>query len=254
MTGAFGPWPGNTEGTTQPASDTTAGGSTANGEPTTQATVAEIDNGIPFWEEAPDLWDVVTIAGFTFPGVANVSGEPKRKLDKKNAKGADGRTITDDGADGVDIEVVIQIYTAEQWYNYQLAIPFIDPNQQKGKLLPVDIIHPALKLHNIRSMYVESMTLPQTNGTPQVREVRIKATSWAPPPKKPKKSKSSTPDESEVVVDRSEGGARKATSGEASTGGAETALDGFGAAAEEWVENYMASKEGADGDTVDSDP
>jgi hypothetical protein len=202
MSGPFGDWPGKVDGAYTGEPTTQAILTDGDGQPTTQAIVAEIDNGIPYWEEAPDLWDQVTIAGFTFPGVANVAGEPKRKLDKKNAKGADGRTITDDGADGVDIEVVVQIWNSEQWYNYQLAIPFIDPNQQKGKLLPVDIIHPALKLHNIRSMYVESMTLPQTCGIPQVREVRIKATSWAPPPKTPKKSKSKTPDESSESKDQ----------------------------------------------------
>jgi len=46
-------------------------------------------------------------------------------------------------------------------------------------------------------MYIESMTLPTSTNIPQLREIRIKATSWAPPPKVPKKSKSSTPSSSE---------------------------------------------------------
>jgi hypothetical protein len=150
-------------------------------------------SGIPHWDEAPDLYDTCTIAGVALPGLVKIAGTLSRKLDKKNAKGADGATITDDGANAAEIELSVIMWDAGQWTAYQELLPLINPIQTKGKLSPVDVVHPVLALHGIRSVYVEEVTLPQAGNIPQTREFKIKLVEWRPAPKTPKPSKSVTP-------------------------------------------------------------
>lgn len=157
--------------------------------------------GIPHWDEAPELYDTCTLAGLTLPGIVKIAGSMTRKLDKKNAKGADGATITDDGANAAEIELALVMWTAAHWEAYQAMVPLINPLAQKGKLSPVDIVHPVLALHGVKSVYVEDVSLPQAGSIPQTREVKIKVVEWRPAPKKPKKSKSTTPTRSQAARD-----------------------------------------------------
>ncbi len=185
MSDIWGPWPGSID---SPPIGGTGG---ATGPDDVIGTLG--DEGLPYWEDAPDVWDTVRIAGQDLPGNAKVSGDVVRKLDKKNAKGVDGATITDDGADPTEIEIEIVLATREHWVAYQRVLPSIDPNLGKSKATAVDIVHPALALHQIRSVYVERVSIPVPGSDPQTRIVRIKAVGWLPPPP-PAPSKSKTPD------------------------------------------------------------
>jgi len=157
--------------------------------------------GIPHWTAAPHLYDTCTLAGIKLPGIVRIAGTLSRKLDKKNAKGADGATITDDGANAAEIELALIMWTEYHWEQYQEILPIINPVTHKGKLSPVDVVHPVLALHGINSVYVEEVSLPQDGSIPQTREVKIKITEWRPAPKVPKKSTSTTPTRSEMARD-----------------------------------------------------
>jgi len=180
----FGPWPGDID--SPPPTGAT-------GPDDVIGTLG--DEGIPYWEDAPELWDTVRIAGENLPGNAKVTGDVVRKLTKSNAKGVDGATITDDGADPTDIEIEIVLATREQWKAYQRIVPLLDPNVGKGSATAVDIVHPALALHKIVQVYVERVSIPIPGSDPQTRVVRIKATGWLPKPP-PAPSKLKTPDAS----------------------------------------------------------
>jgi hypothetical protein len=176
---AFGPWPGNPDG------GTGTGGST---------TPAIID-AIPPWPgSAPDLQAQLTIAGVIVPGLVTFTGELGRKLDVKNAKGSDGATITDDGADPETIEIQVIIWNAEQWTKFWTEVaPLVNPNNTKGKLAPVDVSHPVLYIVGVKRAYVEKMSLPKPGKIPQTQEFTIRMRGWRPEPKNPT-SKSKTPE------------------------------------------------------------
>lgn len=152
---------------------------------------------IPYWMDEPEIWDTITIAGKVLPGLCVVDGQRGRKLDKKNAKGADGATISDDGADPTDVDIKLVLATRQQWIDYQRIVPLLDPATNKGKAKPVDVSHPALALHGINSIYIEKLSFPKPGSDRQTREVTIKATGWLPAPKSPEKSKSKTPESSD---------------------------------------------------------
>lgn len=180
---AFGPWPGPPDGTK------TGGG---DGDHTTPAII----DAIPPWPgNTPDLMDQFTISGVVVPGLVTFAGELGRKLDKKNAKGSDGATITDDGADPEAIDLQVVMWTEEQWRIYcTQLLPLINPNNTKGKLKPVDVSHPILALIGVKRAYVEKTSIPKRGKVPQTVEYTIRMVGWRPEPKTATKSKSKTPD------------------------------------------------------------
>lgn len=69
---------------------------------------------IPHWEESPELYERVIIAGVQLPGTATVSGEGyKRRTDKKKTPGQHGETTTDMGQESVEIEVTVDLWTPQ---------------------------------------------------------------------------------------------------------------------------------------------
>jgi hypothetical protein len=197
----FGPWPGDvgTGGQTPPS----------DGDPTTPAIIAE---GVPFWRDQPRIYDRVVIAGYELPGICSVDAEHRRKLDKKNAKGEDGATITDDGEDQAPVEVRVELYTLEDWNRFQQVVPHINP-KGPGKRVGVSIDYPTLALFGITTIYVEAVSVPKFDGKRQFMTCTIRATEWRPPPKAAKASKSTTTDESKDSP-KSNREARKATGGD----------------------------------------
>ena len=189
MTGYLGPWPGNPDGG-NPNPDT----STPDGPPD------DFQPAIPWVADAPDLYDQITIAGVTLRGLVRFTGELGRKLDVKNAKGADGATITDDGADPETIEIEYTMWTREQWFAWQQFVPIVNPAAQKGKLKPVDVDHPIFALHGIKSIYVEKLAVPTQGRLAGTLQTRIRAIGWRPEPKSTT-SKSSTPKSSDPSKD-----------------------------------------------------
>lgn len=156
---------------------------------------------IPYWMDEPEIWDTITIAGKVLPGLCVVDGQRGRKLDKKNPKGCDDATISDDGAEATDIDIKLVLATRQQWIDYQRIVPLLDPAINKGKAKPVDVSHPALALHGVTQIYIEKLSFPKPGSDRQTREVTIKAVGWLPAPKSPAKSKSATPDSSDNTID-----------------------------------------------------
>jgi hypothetical protein len=144
----------------------------------------------------PESWNTVVLAGIKVPGLAKVVGNVSRKLDVKNAKGVDGATVTDDGADPSKIEITILLRSRAEWASFQQLIPLLNPNVKKGTAAAIDVSYPSLSLYGIRQMYVEEMSTPVDGSVSQTKEVTIRGMGWLPPPAKPKSSKSATPDTS----------------------------------------------------------
>lgn len=72
-----------------------------------------------FWDDDPELWDTVYLAGSALPGIATVTGSHGRKLDVKSAPGSNGARIVDKGYQPAKVEIALRMWTKEQllaWY------------------------------------------------------------------------------------------------------------------------------------------
>lgn len=140
---------------------------------------------IPYWLDCPEVYDTCTLGGVMLPGLAQVTATTGRKLDIKQAKGIDGATITDNGSEVEDVNIVLTIWTRQQWAAYQSILPAIDPNNTKGKIAPKDIVHPITSLHNIRRVYITKVSAPQPSRLKGAFEITIACKGWRPEPKNP---------------------------------------------------------------------
>jgi hypothetical protein len=140
---------------------------------------------IPFWLDNPQIYDTCQLGGMTLPGLAQLTANIGRKLDVKQAKGVDGATITDNGSEVEDVQIVLTMWTRPQWSAYQQILPAIDPNNQKGKTTPKDIVHPMVNLHGIRRVYVTKISSPQPSRLKGAFEITIQCKGWRPEPKNP---------------------------------------------------------------------
>lgn len=80
-----------------------------------------------FWDDDPELWDTVYLAGSALPGVASVTGGHGRKLDVKSAPGSNGARIVDKGYEPAKIEIALRMWTKEQllaWYSLAPTLTF----------------------------------------------------------------------------------------------------------------------------------
>ena len=140
---------------------------------------------IPFWLDCPTIYDTCMLGGILLPGLAQVTGSDGRELDIKKAKGVNGATITDNGSDVEDVNIVLTIWTRAQWKAFQAIVPQINPSNTKTKKSPKDIVHPILNLFEIRRVYIQKISLPQPSRLKGAMEVTIACKGWRPEPKNP---------------------------------------------------------------------
>lgn len=69
---------------------------------------------VPFWDDAPDAWDTLSLGGTTMPGLATVQGRVSRKMDTRSRAGADGARVRDRGYEPAHLEIHIKVWTREQ--------------------------------------------------------------------------------------------------------------------------------------------
>lgn len=105
----------------------------------------------------PDPWERVELGGFRLPGVARISGGLGRKLDVKNGSG-DGATITDTGYDPARFSIELRMwmeYHLTAWE--QVVAQLLKPRGTRPgrRPEPLDIRHPALNVHGIKSAFLE---------------------------------------------------------------------------------------------------
>jgi hypothetical protein len=80
-------------------------------------------SGIPHWDESPEAYERVIIKGVTLPGAATVSGDGyKRRVDKKRTPGLHGETTTDLGQDAAEIEITLELWTAQHLADFHTMV------------------------------------------------------------------------------------------------------------------------------------
>jgi hypothetical protein len=126
-------------------------------------------------------WNVVFLGGMSMPGLAEVTnGACERKLDIKNAKGADGATISHNGYEPAKLDVLLTLATPQDWSLFQQVLPLIKPKLGKLPSQPLAFSHPSTDPYGIDKVIVESVGIPKKGKVPGTREVHIKLVQWAP--------------------------------------------------------------------------
>lgn len=78
------------------------------------------------------VWDVVRIGGQALPGIAKVTGNQQRKVDKHHAAGADGGSSTDLGYQPAEFSIALRMWTAAQLAAWDAMRPKLFPRPRRS--------------------------------------------------------------------------------------------------------------------------
>jgi hypothetical protein len=113
----------------------------------------------PWWYDAPEIWDTVTVQGVALPGICKVSGTgPKRKLESNSPPGSDGARLRDRGYGEGLFTITVRIWTRQQFNDWEQANLFLIA-QRGAQRVALDVVHPVLSNAGIRQAYFEFATL-----------------------------------------------------------------------------------------------
>jgi hypothetical protein len=149
---------------------------------------------VPFWGDAPQTldpgngqlspWDVVILAGQTLPGICTVTGKRGSRFDIKKSKGLNFATITRQGYDPARIRIVEKIWTPQQLDTLWFLLPLLEAppaTNYQGKLLAVDVYHPALAIRGISRVLIDSIGLLKPTAVRDVWEHEIDLIEYVTP-------------------------------------------------------------------------
>lgn len=145
-------------------------------------------------------WDKVKLNGRVMPGrVLALNIKPTRDVQMSKQDGEDGIATKDQGYNGADVELVIEIFKAADVPLMEAEIARIHPRQTGGVKTPVTIEHPIATIFNVRNVYFKDIAagMPAGGRWP----VTFSGGEWFPPEeKKPTKAKGggSTPAKSDA--------------------------------------------------------
>jgi len=120
---------------------------------------------VPWWYDDPDSWDTVVLGQYTLPGLAQVKVAKAQKVDVKNAEGQSGATITFKGYEPAKVDIVLRMWTRDQWNAFQTMLPYFEPRPSKKAPQPFDVAHPKTALRGIRSVYIPEIEGPDESTT-----------------------------------------------------------------------------------------
>lgn len=141
------------------------------------------------WDTDSEAWDTVILGGFRLPGVARLTIERGRKLDKKSAPGRNGATITDGGGEGAAVSIELQMTTPEEWDAWVAALRVLDPTKTSPQAWA--LVHPEAEAMQVTSVMIEKVSGgPPDNG---VKTIKLACAEWFPKPRGKGKGKTTTP-------------------------------------------------------------
>ena len=142
--------------------------------------------GIPYWFDAPTVWDTVVLGGVSMPGVAEVEVDRELEIDEKKPKGTHKATPTVQGVKSATVKIHITINTSDEWTALQAAIVTLEPKAGTGKNsgVPVDIAHPVTSARGITSILIKKLTGPKKAADGKALcTLEIDAMEFTPPAK-----------------------------------------------------------------------
>lgn len=152
-----------------------------------------------YWDEEDDPDDIelpmpvpnrTMLAGFLVPGWTELpEGEPGRKLDEKNAAGAEGATQTWHGYEPAEIKLVVHMWRASHRETWRRLLAVILPQPGKPPAGPFSIVNDGLLDYGIDKVLVTKVSMPKTGKHQGEVLVTITMKDWL----KPKKTGTTTP-------------------------------------------------------------
>lgn len=132
-----------------------------------------------------NAWDYVYLGLIKTPGVATVQITKERAVDKKKSAGKHGATLTIHGVNPAEGNIQLVIWTPEQLNGLNILWPqLFDATPKAGKEPHVyDVVHPAFKLHGVKSVLITGGSGPDSGPVPQSRTFTIKWVEYIPKPK-----------------------------------------------------------------------
>lgn len=130
-------------------------------------------------------WDVCTLGPNRLPGLVKIRPRRSRKLDKKKPPGSHFATVTNQGYNPGELEIVLLLWTPDQWNALQDMMPSLEPPATQGTGTPTfDIVHPVAAFRNIKSIIIEEIEGPfESSAVRGGMEMRFKCIQFSPPPK-----------------------------------------------------------------------
>lgn len=123
---------------------------------------------------ARHIWDLAVFLGTKkTPGVCEVKVTKAQDADVKKAAGSDGATITTHGVRPAEIIIAVKLWTPDQWEKMKSLWKEIMPRPGKKEPEAVDVFHPVLDAHGIKSMLVTRGEGPAPSGSPAVKVFTI---------------------------------------------------------------------------------
>lgn len=117
--------------------------------------------GVPFWDDSPDAWDQVVLAGIVLPGICVLTGDIEQKVDIKKPAGSIGGRTTILGFDLAKFTVTVTLWTPAHLADWKLLMRALKPLAQAGQPQPTSIYHPSLEMVSVRAVTIVKIGLLQ---------------------------------------------------------------------------------------------
>ena len=129
------------------------------------------DTSLPYWGDAPEVWEKVSLAGVEIPGVCRVSGTGMRlRSETRKSPGRDGASVAIMGLDIAAFSIEVTMWKPEHLSAFRTIIGMAKPTSAASNgrsqavagidLTPLDVSHPALHAFGITQCIVDSVSIP----------------------------------------------------------------------------------------------
>jgi hypothetical protein len=136
-------------------------------------------------------WDFVVFQSIVkTPGVCEVRVLKAQDADVKKAAGSDGATVTTHGVRPAEVDIAITLWTPDQWEELKSFWKLVMPRAGKDTGKAVDVTHPMLDNHGIKSIIVLRGEGPAKGNNPRTRVFTIHGLEYIA---KTKKTATATP-------------------------------------------------------------
>lgn len=116
-------------------------------------------------------FQIFQLDGEPFPSAENpmpvesIRGNVTVELDKRKRKNKSGRKTVSKGYKPSQFTVVFKVFTLDQWNDYRVLVPQINPRLAANKNKTRRVYHPFLDPYDITQATVSTMELPDYEGT-----------------------------------------------------------------------------------------
>jgi hypothetical protein len=136
------------------------------------------------WDENPELWDRLSVAGREFSGLATLDVDRSNKWQTKAAKGSHGAERTFGGVELAKVRIEYRVWTSEQYAELlDDLLPILEPDPTKGKRDAIAIGHAVATARKLTSITIDGIAGPK-RAEPGIFALYIDATEQRPPESK----------------------------------------------------------------------